>query len=1278
MSGSNSLALIEKLSGRENYATWRFAVKTYLQHEELWHCIENADQTTMTSKEDTKAKTKIILLVEPVNYVHIQEATTAKEVWDNLSRAFDDSGLTRRVGLLRDLCTTTLSGCQNVEDYVSKIITTALKLRNIGFKVDDEWLGTLLLSGLPESYQPMIIAIESSGVTISADSVKSKLLQDIRQTSNETTAFATKHYQKNKKQFSKGPRCYTCNKYGHKSPECKSKTKKKTDKYVDTQSGSTYAAAFIVSTENSDTWFVDSGASMHMTKHKNLLLKECLPNVKNIKVANNKTLQVLSSGQVSLTVYDGKGQKNDILFKNVLHVPELATNLISVSKIVENGGQVKFHNKGCVIMNSQNIIVATASLLNNMYRLNVANTYACMSDVNETDNYLWHQRMGHLNFQTLKKMTENTDGISMSRQNNNLTCITCQEGKQARLPFTNQGSHSTKLLELVHTDVCGPMETKSIGGARYFVTFLDDFSKKIFVYTMHKKSEVLQKFKDFKLQVENQLEAKLKILRSDNGLEYVNKDMSDFLKSAGIIHQTTTPYTPEQNGTAERMNRTLVERARCMLLNANLPKQYWGEALTTAAYIINRSPTRTLSFKTPEEMWSGQKPNVSHLRTFGCEAMVHLPKEKRKKWDSKAHKMIFVGYCENTKGYRFIIPTSKNIIKSRDAVFLESTVKRNYVPLELSETKMNKINVMEEIEDNGSTTSFESTENGKYTEIDSEYLPDESIETNPCSSMNLRPRIKQLNTNKQENTYLCLNEELQQDIPDIPVTYEEAIKSIESKEWRKSIDEELEAHHKNETWTLVKKPSNAKVIGCRWVFRIKDEPTGPRFKSRLCAKGYAQTKGIDYMETFAPTVRYDSIRLLLSIAVQHKYEIIQLDIKTAFLYGELEETIYMTPPSGLNCENNMVCRLNKSLYGLKQAPRTWNSKFDLVLKKLGFINSKADQCVYVGQVNDEKCYLCLYVDDGLLFSKSKSTINTVIDDLKTVFEMRTYPPTNFVGMQIEKGDKYIFIHQSKYIEQLLYKFNMENANSNSVPVDPHTKLEKSDHQPEKNIPYREAVGSLMHAAIVSRPDIMFAVSLVSRFLNCFDESHWNAVKKILKYLKDTKDYGLCYHLTDQSSDLIGYSDADYANDIVTRRSVSGYVFIKNGAAVTWASQRQQTVALSTTESEFMAACAATKEAIWAKQLLSDVDEFKQRSVCLNLDNQSAICVIKNINFHKRCKHIDIKYNFIKEKYHDKIITLNYVCSENQYADILTKALSKVKFQFLRSKIGMCNTFESVK
>lgn len=1305
---------IEKLAGRSNFATWKFAVQTYMEHEELWECVTGAETD---KKKNLKAKSKLILLCDPSVYVHIEEATSAQQVWNCITKAYDDSGLTRKVGLLRDLITTNLDGCQNIEEYVYKIMSTAHKLRNINFKVDDEWLGTLLLAGLPDQYKPMIMALESSGVAISSDSVKTKLLQEVKK---DSVALYVNKNQALKQNKSKGPRCFICNKHGHIAKYCRNKKAgNKSD------NNANFIAVLSATQQNYDGWFIDSGASMHMTKHREWVYDETCPPISSIKVANDKVLPVTSSGSVDIQL--PSGQK--IKVTNVLYVPELATNLLSVSQMIKKGCQVKFDSQGCKIFNQKNIEVATAKLSNNMYRLNTKSSEAYISVINENDSYLWHQRMGHLNFFDLKKLPSCTEGIPMIEKLDKVICISCLEGKQSRQKFPCEGSRADGLLKIIHSDICGPMEVRSIGGARYFVTFIDDYSRKVHVYIMKNKSDVVEKFQEYKANVQNQLNAKIKILRTDNGTEYLSNSFSNILKDSGISHQTTNPYTPEQNGLAERANRTLVEKARCMLINANLQKQYWAEAVSTAAYLINRSPTRTLEYSTPEEIWSGKKPDVSHLKIFGCEVMVHVPKEKTRKWDSKARKMIFIGYCENTKGYKVIDPKTRSATRSRDVVFLESSVKRNFASMPLTVSESDFKSKTEESVVQDQSMKSESTEADKsvttlsddsfYSEEGSPYKRSEEPHPNVTTRLknvvknqsmklesteadmsvaeqsddvmgvmprdgddekrspiknsqethpNVTTRLKNVKSNKTKESYFCSHE----DTVLIPETYQEAKNSPEAHQWQQSIEEELNAHEKNRTWELVEKPQGAKVIGCKWVFRTKDLKSGTLYKARLCAKGCAQKKGIDYNETFSPTVRYDSIRIVLSEVAQHNLEMVQFDVKTAFLYGDIQENIYMKPPEGLKVPeiNNVVCKLNRSLYGLKQAPRCWNNKFDSTLKQYGFVNSYADRCVYTASINHKKTYLLLFVDDGLLISDDISIMNKIIKSLKENFDIKLCEPHNFVGLQIERTNGGLFVHQQKYVEQVLIKFDLCNANSNHIPVDPHTRLERAEQAEDKSIPYREAVGSLMHLAIVSRPDIMFAVSMVSRYLNCYDHTHYAVVKKIMKYLKETKDYGLNYTSMMQHQ-VEGYSDADYANDTTTRRSMTGYVFMKNGAAVTWASQRQASVALSTTEAEFMAACAATKEAMWIRQLLKDIGEYKQNLICLNIDNQSAICVIKNVDYHKRCKHIEVRYNFVKERYVDKQIDLNYICTNEQNADIFTKALPKDRFQYLRTKLGVC-------
>lgn len=536
-------SVIEKLTGRENYATWKFAVKTYLEHEDLWNCIESDSEEEIDIKRDLRAKSKIILLVDPINYVHIQEATNAREVWYNLKRAFDDSGLSRKVGLLRDLITTNLDSCNNVEEYVMKIMSTAHKLRNIGFIVEDEWLGTLLLAGLPENYKPMIMAMESSGVPITADFVKTKILQDVK--TSDSDVFYSKHNKKstyvksqgfnkdssNKASHYKGPRCFSCNKYGHISKQCRYKRKTDNSATNDNNFSAVFSATSAIYNAN---WYVDSGASMHMTKHRDWLYDEISPPVQSINVADNKTLIVKGCGKVNIHIKEKDGTERKIQVRNVLYIPDLATNLLSVSQMTKNGCEVKFYNNDCKIYKNNKEILSAKSH-NNMYIINTEQNCALMSISNEQKPFLWHQRMGHLNFSDLQRMPENVTGLEkLSPMKETITCTTCLEGKQTRQPFKSVGTRASKLLEIIHSDLCGPMETKSLGGSKYFLTFIDDFSRKVFIYVLNSKTNILEKFKEFMMLAEKQLNTKIEVLRTDNGKEYVNSDLKNFLKNRAL------------------------------------------------------------------------------------------------------------------------------------------------------------------------------------------------------------------------------------------------------------------------------------------------------------------------------------------------------------------------------------------------------------------------------------------------------------------------------------------------------------------------------------------------------------------------------------------------------------------------------------------------------------------------------------------------------------------------------------------------------------------------
>jgi len=463
------------------------------------------------------------------------------------------------------------------------------------------------------------------------------------------------------------------------------------------------------------------------------------------------------------------------------------------------------------------------------------------------------------------------------------------------------------------------------------------------------------------------------------------------------------------------------------------------------------------------------------------------------------------------------------------------------------------------------------------------------------------------------------------------------------------------------------------VVGCKWVFKKKvgtQGNQGVQYKARLVAKGYSQKEGIDFHDVFAPVVRHTSIRVLLAIVAACDLELEQMDVKTAFLHGNLEEDIWMEQPPGFAVKNrsDMVCKLNKSLYGLKQSPRQWYKRFDSFITSVGFHRSNFDSCVYVKPLFDNTyVYLLLYVDDILIAAKNIDLIQELKDTLKSEFEMKDLGPAGkILGMEIQRDrtSGKLFLNQSKYIEKILSRFGMASCKAISTPYDrnlrlssamcPQSDAEKLDMQ---RVPYAQAVGSLMYAMVCTRPDLAYPLSVVSRFMSNPGREHWKAVKRIFRYLKGTQEIGLMYG-ADQVCDMAGYTDSDFAGDIDKRRSLSGYVFTFAGSVVSWKSTLQPTVSLSTTEAEYVAMTEAAKEGIWLKGLLGDLGWHIDKAD-IYCDSLSAICLAKDNVFHDRTKHIDVKFHFLRNEDRIKILK---ICTKENPADMFTKGVVESKFK----------------
>jgi len=510
----------------------------------------------------------------------------------------------------------------------------------------------------------------------------------------------------------------------------------------------------------------------------------------------------------------------------------------------------------------------------------------------------------------------------------------------------------------------------------------------------------------------------------------------------------------------------------------------------------------------------------------------------------------------------------------------------------------------------------------------------------------------------------------------IPTTVDEAKSGRNKDQWESAMKNEYDSLIQNDTWTLVDLPEDRRSIKSKWIFKLKTKPDGSidKFKARLVARGCSQKAGVDYLETFSPVARFDSVRTLLSIAAVKDYEIYQLDVKTAFLYGDLNETIYMEQPEEFDDGSGRVCKLNKSLYGLKQAPRQWYTKFDKVMQQFGLKPSNADPCVYTSP----DLFVALYVDDGLVIGHSKSKIDKLLKAIQHNFEITSSIAKCYLGIEItrDRNLKLIKLSQAAYTKSILKKFYMLDCNEVTTPSDHSVQLKRNldiDGNPGTiaDVPYRELIGSLMYLAIGTRPDITYAVNSLSKFLEIPSNEHWTAAKRILKYLKSTINLGIVYNgINSNPNQLTAYSDADYASCLDTRKSISGVVLMLNSGPIIWSSRKQNIVATSTTDAEYVAAHDAAKEVVWSRQLLKDINTEQDGPTILHCDNAAAMKLMQNPVYHRRTKHIDIKFHYTRDLIKQKQIDVKHVSSQMQLADILTKPLTREKFETNRNQLKL--------
>jgi histone deacetylase 1/2 len=514
-----------------------------------------------------------------------------------------------------------------------------------------------------------------------------------------------------------------------------------------------------------------------------------------------------------------------------------------------------------------------------------------------------------------------------------------------------------------------------------------------------------------------------------------------------------------------------------------------------------------------------------------------------------------------------------------------------------------------------------------------------------------------------------------------PTTVRQALKDAR---WVTAMKEEYDALMTNQTWSLVPLPASRKPIGCKWVFRIKQNPDGSvhKYKARLVAKGYSQIQGFDYMETFSPVVKPITVRLILSIAISRGWMLKQLDVNNAFLNGKLDEEVYMSQPPGFESpDKTLVCRLHKALYGLKQAPRAWFHKLTSTLLQLGFVASKCDPSLFTLASKDVCIYILVYVDDIIITGNSQPKVQSLVDKLHTTFALKQLGNLDyFLGIQVTHlPDGSLMLNQNKYIADLLAKASMSEATSLPTPMISSAKLSKHGGTTMSDPTlYRSVVGALQYATL-TRPDISFSVNKVCQFLSDPHEEHWKAVKRILRFLKGTLHHGLLLKpfSFQQPISLEAFCDADWGADPDDRRSTSGSCVFFGSNLVSWSAKKQTLVARSSTEAEYRSLANTAAELLWIQSLLTEL-HIPFQSPRIYCDNMSTVALTHNPILHTRTKHMEMDIFFVREKVLNKSLTVLHVPSLIQRADILTKPLSSERFHDLKAKLNVFDKYSFVK
>uniref|UniRef100_A0A803P4A9 Integrase catalytic domain-containing protein n=1 Tax=Cannabis sativa TaxID=3483 RepID=A0A803P4A9_CANSA len=1133
-----------------------------------------------------------------------------------------------------------------------------------------------------------------------------------------------------------------------------------------------YSSPMVQDFAHDAEWYADTGANKHVaTGMENLDYEIPYHGHDTLAVGDGKRLQISHIGNHSLP-----SSSTPVHMHFILKVPKITKNLVSVSQLTkDNNVFLEFHSTCCFVKDKiTGKILLKGRVKNGLYVLTkslgssapvqlechlatkastTSNASVCTTSCNKEtvstvfsscnnsdsnknldvsaplseafhvdfhkDINIWHSKLGHPAPRTLATVL-NKLNISSSLKNLKF-CDACKLGKTHKVHHPLSSSRASMPLELVHTDVWGPSHEPSKEGFRYYIHFVDDFSRFTWIFPMTLKSQAFPIFLQFKKLVEKQFSIPIKKVQLDWGGEY--RTFASLLATHGIQFQHSCPHDHEQNGRAERKHRHINETGMTLLAQSGLQLSYWWHAFQHATYVINRLPSPVLGNDSPYNCLFHKEPDYGFLKPFGCACFPLLRPYQSHKMSMKSEKCIFIGYSMQHKGYLCESSTGRIYI-TRNVQFNEA----EFPALAVQTTSQvishphNAVPLLSfctpPISQSTNTFSPSATENNnaaattqQLQHAQPEATPDPpsspipethhptpiplnptALPSDPCPPILPEPSLPQsLPANQhpmqtrsksgihKPKAYLSTHHPLPESLlPTEPTSLKQA---LADPKWHAAMTLENQALIRNHTWTLVPYHPDMHLVGNKWVHRVKlnaDDPNRPTH----------------------------------------------------------------------------VCKLHKAIYGLKPAPRAWNDKLKATLLKKGFTASRSDTSLFVHGAGATLVILLVYVDDILVTGPNKGLISQLVSDLNKEFSLKDLGPLHyFLGVEVLRDSTGIYLSQSKYISDLLVKVHMEGAKPSPSPTSSTHSLSLSTGEPFSDHKlYRSTLGALQYLTL-TRPDVAFIVNKLSQFIHAPTNVHWEACKRLFRYLKGTiheattstnslfvvvlSFVSLIPHLSIARSSFVdlvhysalarfrddfafirrrqkyrnkklwgvvkplkslqpyanprnnyveiqettrskgvslhAYSDADWASCPDDRRSTGGYAIFLGDNLISWSAKKQHVVARSSTESEFRSLANTAAEVKWLSYVLSELHFSAFTTPIIWVDNQGAASLAANPVFHARSKHIEIDLHFVRDQILAKELEVRYVPSIDQVADILTKALSKDRFAYVKSKLKVCVT-----